>query len=363
MKKSKDSIRRFLFSPVISVKARNMNESYDINESVLLSYFAGDLSPEQRKEVEEWIHSSTENEKTARDIFQLYRATDTLNYMKEVDVATALREVKNKIHRKQKKISWLVWGQRIAACLVIPLLATTLYLTFKSSPVEYVEIKTNPGMVAVANLPDGSKVWLNSGSTLRHPVTFTGDTRSVELKGEAYFAVQKDRSKRFIVSTPFHIQTEVLGTEFNIEAYETDSVVRTTLVSGSVKLLFLGKNNEQQSYTIRPDEEFVYHPTTREAQIARPYVKTYTAWKDGQVVFRNTSLNEALKILSKRFNTEFIVKDPALHHNSFTGVFDGQHLPLILEHFRLASGIRYKFLELRNGKNEDIQEKTRIELY
>ena len=340
-----------------------MSISYDISESVLLSYFAGDLSTEQQKEVEEWIHSSAENEKTARDIFQLYQATDTLNYMKGVDETAALKEVKKRIHPEQKRTSWLVWGQRIAACLALPLLATTLYLTLKSTPTEYVEIKTNPGMVAVANLPDGSKVWLNSGSTLRHPIRFTGNIRNVELNGEAYFSVQKDKSKRFIVNTPFHIQTEVLGTEFNMEAYETDSVVRTTLISGSVKLLFLGKNNEQQSYTIQPDEEFIYNPKTRKAQVAKPYVQTYTAWRNGQVVFRNTPLPEALKILSKRFNTEFIVKDPELYQNSFTGVFDGQHLPLILEHFRLASGIHYKFLDIRTGKNQEIQEKTRIELY
>lgn len=340
-----------------------MKDECYINESKLVSYFAGELSPEQRNEVEEWIHLSAENEKTARDIFQLFRAADTLDYMRQVDISAAFTKVKSRIKPRHKKVSWLTWGQRIAACLVLPLLVSTLYLTLKSEPEEYIEIKTNPGMVAVANLPDGSKVWLNAGSTLKHPVKFTGDMRSVELNGEAYFSVQKDKSKRFIVHTPFEIQTEVLGTEFNIEAYATDSVVCTTLISGSVKLLFTGKNNERQEYTIKPNEEFIYHPRTREAQTAHPYVRIYTAWKDGQVVFRNTPLEEALKLLSKRFNAEFIVTDPHLYGNSFTGVFDGQHLPLILEHFRLASGIRYKFMELRNGANENIQEKTRVELY
>lgn len=75
-------------------------------------------------------------------------------------------------------------------------------------------------MVAALNLPDGSKVWLNSGSYLKHPQKFTGDTRTVELDGEAYFSVQKDKSKRFIVNTPFDLKAEVLGTEFNIEAYK-----------------------------------------------------------------------------------------------------------------------------------------------
>ena len=340
-----------------------MDESYYINESILLSYFAGELPADRQKEVEEWIATSEENTKTARDIFQLYRAADTLNYMKHVDSVAAFHQVKDRIHKHQHRVSWMVWGQRIAACLALPLLATTLYLILKNSPVEYVEIRTNPGMVAEANLPDGTKVWLNSGSSLKHPTRFTGDIRNVELDGEAYFAVHRDKSKRFIVNTPFRIQTEVLGTEFNIEAYRTDSVVRTTLVSGPVKLSFLGEGDKQQTFVMKPDEEFIYNPETRAVRTDKPYVKTYTAWKDGQVVFRNTPLSEALKILTKRFHVEFIVKDSTLYGNSFTGVFSEQHLPLILEHFRLASGIQYRFIELEHNTQQTIQQKMKIELY
>ena len=195
-----------------------MDESCYINESVLLNYFAGELPADRRKEVEEWIAASEDNEKMARDIFRLYRAADTLDYMNRVDASAALQQVKGRIHKHRHRISWMVWGQRIAACMALPLLATTLYLILKTPPQEYVEIRTNPGMVAEANLPDGTKVWLNSGSSLKHPVKFTGDTRTVELDGEAYFSVRKDRSKRFVVNTPFNIQTEVLGTEFNMEA-------------------------------------------------------------------------------------------------------------------------------------------------
>lgn len=341
-----------------------MDESCYINESVLLNYFAGELPADRRKEVEEWIAASEDNEKMARDIFRLYRAADTLDYMNRMDASAALQQVKGRIHKHRHRISWMVWGQRIAACMALPLLATTLYLILKNPPQEYVEIRTNPGMVAEANLPDGTKVWLNSGSSLKHPVKFTGDTRTVELDGEAYFSVRKDRSKRFVVNTPFNIQTEVLGTEFNMEAYRTDSVVRTTLVSGSVRLSFLGKGDTKETFVMKPDEEFVYNTATHEARAEKSYVEIYTAWKNGQVVLKNTSLAETLKILSKRFNVEFIVKDSTLYANSFTGVFSRQYLPLILEHFRYASGIQYKYLDLEyDATHKAIQEKTKIELY
>ena len=89
-----------------------MDESCYINESVLLNYFAGELPADRRKEVEEWIAASEDNEKMARDIFRLYRAADTLDYMNRVDASAALQQVKGRIHKHRHRISWMVWGQR-----------------------------------------------------------------------------------------------------------------------------------------------------------------------------------------------------------------------------------------------------------
>lgn len=175
-------------------------------------------------------------------------------------------------------------------------------------PVEYIEIKTNPGMVAALDLPDGSKVWLNSGSYLKHPKHFTGDIREVELNGEAYFSVHKDKSKRFIVNTPFDLKAEVLGTEFNMEAYRESNQVTTSLISGSVRLSFRNRENKEESFIMKPDDEISYNIKTKGIKTNTSYLPTQIAWKDGLVIFRNTSFEEALKVLSKRFNTEFIVK-------------------------------------------------------
>lgn len=340
-----------------------MDTQKHIDEHILLSYYSGTLSADQKQEVEAWLQDSEENRKIARDVQYIYMATDTLNTINEVDSAKALAEVKNRL-QKPNKVNYLVWFQRIAAILLLPLLVSTIYFATKEDPIEYVEVKTNPGMVATLNLPDGSKVWLNSGSYLKHPQKFTGDTRSVELNGEAYFSVQKDQTKRFIVNTPFDLKAEVLGTEFNIEAYKKNNQVTTSLVSGSVKLSFLNKENNEESFIMKPDDEVTYNIKTKRIKTNASYLPTQTAWKDGLVIFRNTSFEEALKILSKRFNTEFIVKNDLLYENSFTGTFSGQHLTLILEHFRLSSDIQYKFIDLEIDPNKDkISEKTIVELY
>ncbi len=340
-----------------------MDMQKHIDEHILLSYYTGSLSADQKQEVEQWLQESEENRKLARDIQYIYMATDTLNTIKEVNSTETLEQVKKRF-RKPNKTNYLVWFQKVAAILILPLLISTIYFVSKKEPVEYIEIKTNPGMVATLNLPDGSKVWLNSGSYLKHPQKFTGDTRIVELDGEAYFSVQKDKSKRFIVNTPFDLKAEVLGTEFNIEAYKESNQVTTSLISGSVKLSFRNKENNEESFIMKPDDEVAYNIKTKGISTNTSYLPTQTAWKDGLVIFRNTAFEEALKILSKRFNTEFIVKNDLLYENSFTGTFSGQHLTLILEHFRLSSGIQYKYIdpEISQDKSK-ISEKTIVELY
>lgn len=338
-----------------------MDMNKHIDEHILLKYFSESLPLSQQQEVEEWLQESEENRKIARDIQYIYLASDTIDTIKKINSAEALNTIKKRINQPHQT-PYLIWIQRVAAILLLPLLASTIYFATQKEPVEYIEIRTNPGMVAAVNLPDGSKVWLNSRSYLKHPNKFTGDIRSVEINGEAYFSVHKDKTKKFIVNTPFDIKAEVLGTEFNIEAYKESKQVTTTLVSGAVKLSFLNKMNNEESLMMKPNDEISYNTRSKNIKVNTSYVPTQTAWKDGLVIFRNTPFEEALKILSKRFNADFIVKNDLLYENSFTGTFDGQHLYLILEHFHLSTDIQYKFIDPEVG-NDKISQKTIVELY
>ncbi|MEG0647276.1 MAG: FecR domain-containing protein [Bacteroides sp.] len=327
-------------------------------ESVLLDYYSGRLNAEERREVEVWLTQSVENRKIGEDVHTIMKATQVLNDIKQVDAYKALARTKQKI-RQRKRTPFYIRFQRVAAILIVPLLLSTLYLATKQEPVRYVEVRTNPGMVSAIELPDGTKVWLNSRSCLKYPQTFAGDTREVELNGEAYFEVEKDRSKRFIVHTPFALKAEVLGTAFNLEAYAGQEQATTTLVSGSVKLSY----GSEKTILMKPDEEVAYNDKSGDVKLSKPYIATQIAWKDGLVILRNTPFEEALRIVSKRFNVEFVVKNNTYSDDSFTGTFDGQHLTLILEHFRLASGIRYRFIDPVVNDGQQSMEKTVVELY
>lgn len=341
-----------------------MDENKEIYslESRLLRYFSGDASQEEIKEIEQWIEESLENGKIAKDVYAIYLASDALHTIRQTNTATALKETWQRT--KKRNISLLSWVQRIAAILLIPLLISFAYYVTRKEPVQYVEYRTNPGMIAKVELPDGSNVWLNSSSWVRHPQQFTDGAREVEIEGEAYFEVEKDENKRFIVNTPADLQVEVLGTEFNIEAYPGEPEVKTTLVSGSVKLSFRDSQNRKKERTLKPDEEFTYNTKTKGEVIDQPYIPTLTAWKDGRVILKNTPFEETLKILNKRFNVEFVVKNAKLYDNYFTYTSDSQQLSLFLDAFKISSGIQYRFVEPdKPVSGTAVSPKSIVELY
>ena len=116
-------------------------------------------------------------------------------------------------------------------------------------------------MTTTVDLPDGSKVYLNSESSLIYPSSFSGEKRNVQLKGEAFFEVQKDPEHRFIVSGPCQTQIEVLGTSFNVEAFERDSFISTTLVEGKVRFAYQ-KNQKLATVEMKPGQKLLYDTTS-----------------------------------------------------------------------------------------------------
>lgn len=328
-----------------------------------MRYFQGGITHEEKAQVENWISASDENRKTAKQVYYIYYATDTVQTMKTIDAEAALKNVHRRMD-KRKATPWKERIQQVAAVLFIPLLFSTIYFGFFSSPqqqkLSFIEVRTNPGMTTSVTLPDSTKVWLNSESYLKYPSQFDGDLRKVELRGEAYFDVERDENRKFIVNTPDKLQIEVLGTEFNVDAYENKPIT-TTLVSGKVKVSYSGKENNQKHITMLPNQKVIYDLQSQSAKVFTVRVDPDVAWKDGKIIFSDTSLDEALNILGKRFNVDFIIKDPKLKENRFTGTFVSQRLDIILEHFKVSSNIKYRYIDLT--KNKNIPEKTKIEIY
>lgn len=336
----------------------------DINriEELLPRYCEGLATDEERLLVEAWIDESEENRRVAKQIHTLYLAADTMQVMKKVDTEKALTKVKGRMSdNESKRTTWWQRAQRAAAVLFIPLLVTLLVQNFgtdRQELAQMMEVKTNPGMMTSLTLPDGTVVFLNSESTLSYPSQFDGDVRNVTLQGEAYFEVAKNPEKKFIVSTSHQSQIEVLGTHFNVEAYEKEDRISATLVEGKIGFIF-NQGNVSKKVLMDPGQKLVYDSKDSKVQLYATTGESELAWKEGKIIFRNTPLEEGLRMLEKRYNVEFIIKNNRLKEDSFTGTFTNQRLERILEYFQLSSHIRWRYLD-----SPDItDEKSKIEIY
>lgn len=330
-----------------------MKEKKKIDEIILLQYVEGGLKEEERREVEEWISHSKENRLLAEDYFYLSFAVSSLETMMRATPEKALQNINKRIlkrttHQLYPRL------QQIAAILFLPLLVLSGYLLFhpeEKPHAFYLETRMTPGMIGSTILPDGTKVWLNSTSCLKYPTVFSEGIREVELDGEAYFQVTPDSIRPFIVHTEKSSVT-VLGTEFNIDAYSYNNFIAATLVDGSVVFDYKNISDSKKSIRMEPGEQIIYDKQTSQTRKNDTYVPKDIAWKDGQIILKETPLSEIMWILTKRFNVEFKIKDPALYQQSFTGIFTNQQLERVLEHFKISSGIRYHIDYLTDGKNE-----------
>lgn len=339
-----------------------MNERQTNIEQRLIEYYEGKLEGEACDEVKAWIASSEENRRMARRVYSLLLAADVHRVRKEIDTEKALKKVKGRKIAQKRSVSWWEWGQRAAAILFLPLIGLLLWkqshMQSVSPVAETLEIRTNPGMTTRLHLPDGTYVCLNSGSTLTYPSSFTGDTRSVHLVGEAYFEVAKDAQHRFVVHTLGQSAVEVYGTHFNVEAYPDNHNITTTLTEGKVSFVYKEGTTTKRAI-LDPGQKLIYDTTSQRLSRHLTSGLSELSWTEGKIIFENTPLPEALRMLGKRFNVDFIVKNTRLNKNRFTGTFTTQRLEKILKYFEISSRIHWRYLN-----DPDIyQEKIRIEIY
>ena len=162
-------------------------------------------------------------------------------------------------------------------------------------------------------LADGTMVWLNSCTRLRYPVDFKGDAREVWLEGEAYFEVARDEAHPFVVHAE-EVGIRVLGTRFNVLAYEGEAEVATTLEEGSVAVVM--PTGER---VIRPDEQLVFDRESGEMAVREVDAGMYSAWKDGMFVFENETLERIMDRLRLWYDVEVFFSSEAVREVRFTG--------------------------------------------
>src|SRR5690606_19611565 len=164
-----------------------------------------------------------------------------------------------------------------------------------NSEIAYNSIATPRGGQFAVVLPDGSRVWLNADSKLKYPTSFKGDSRTVELIGEGYFEVERDEKRPFKIKSNDQVVT-VLGTKFNINSYEDEGYMRTTLLEGSVQV-----EKGQQALILKPGEQA---RVKESIQVAKVNTLHSVAWKNGDFIFRNESIRDIMRQVSRWYDVE-----------------------------------------------------------
>ena len=169
-------------------------------------------------------------------------------------------------------------------------------------------------------LSDGTLVFLNSATKIRFPVRFIGDTREVELEGEAYFEVVANEKMPFVVKTS-HYDVTALGTQFNVSAYPDDTRIRTVLVEGAV---LVSGGEVEKGVRLKPNELFTLDVVSRQATVETVRAAHYTMWKSGKFGFLDERLEDMMKMVERWYDLEVVFMDEELKDFRF-GLFANRH--------------------------------------
>jgi transmembrane sensor len=232
---------------------------------------------------------------------------------------------------------------------------------------QYLQVIVPVGQRSQLVLPDGTKVWLNSGTVFKYPAGFLQQSREVYLEGEAFFNVTHNKKLPFIVHMKENLYIKVFGTEFNVKCYPTDKVIETTLVKGKIRLIKEdNKNRVIRELNLVPNEKAVYQKNSnllvvtqlisapakkstpvkvkQEVKPIKPLdeIELITAWKDEALVFHDETFGDIGVKMERWFGMKICIADEDLKQERFTGKFvNMETIYQILDIFNRSEPIQY----------------------
>ena len=199
------------------------------------------------------------------------------------------------------------------------------------------EIFVPKGQVNQLFLADGTRIWINSETRLIAPSIFSPKERVVKLSGEAFFEVAKDKERPFRVEVNGQ-QIEVLGTSFNVRAYNNSNEIETTLETGQIRLL-----TGNQTTLLKPGEQSLFNKNTNQMIIGKVDVASISSWKDGRYAFQNKDLIEVFKVVERWYDVEIIADEAYFKGMHFSGVIKrNKDVKHFLEMLNNSISIKYE---------------------
>ncbi len=335
-------------------------------EELILSWFEGTLSPEEREKVEQWISASDENRQAFADSLRAWEGIEQLRLMRKYKPEEAIKKVNLKIE-KQKRLTFFGIFQKAAAILILPLLFATLWFALekpqqkRKPPVAWHTLNIPPGMRSEFYLPDSTKVFLNSKTQLSYPLEFNDSLREVKLTGEAYFEVAQNGEVPFVVNTE-KINIEATGTEFIVTRYPHEELTEVVLVEGEVNLYqgdyFTTKRVIRQ---LAPGQKALCKDVDNKLSVKKVETAKYLALKNGILLFRDDPMPEVVLRLNRWFNVDIQLVGTELEDWAYTATIEDETLEQTLELLKISAPIEYT-IKRRQMKTDNTFSKMEIEI-
>jgi len=359
----------------------------------VIKYLTGEATNAEKLSMEKWINEDTGNKRYFDETAFLWRASGTGKMLTEADKADDWNKILGNIGKADESApetpgevsikSRSIWGSflRIAAVFAIAFSLSWAMIYFlklrpDSQSLAYNEIITAKGQKTQIILSDGTKVWLNSETSLKYPATFSDRQREVYLEGEAFFEVQKKEKKTPFLVLTSEMDIEVLGTRFNVMAYADEETVETTLVEGSINVVRRGsKSSSDRQVLLKPNQKITLikkgsqailselesnkpslvisgkgtstNSPSEQAQIrvsSSVNTELHTAWKDERLVFQSETLENIAYKLERWYDIQIHIQNEELKSHRYTGEFAHKEtLSQVMEILNLTTPILFTF--------------------
>lgn len=288
-------------------------------------------------------------EKKVLDIFEnkmLVKNSDAV-FKHNLHKESIKQELKEKINVSKKVILYQRYIA-VAASILFIFGATFYFYFLKESNLQknqelivqkIMTMKTEFGQKLNITLPDGSKVKLNSGSTIRFPEKFSDSIREITFTGEGFFEIKHNPTQPFVIKTG-DLTTRVLGTSFNINTLQDSTSIAVTLATGKVALF-----TQNEVKKLLPSEQAVFNLKKGNITTKKVQIDDFIEWKEGILRFENVSIGDAMSTLERWYNVKIELKNPELADCKFTGVFSNEALQTILESIVFVKKtVEYEFI-------------------
>jgi transmembrane sensor len=328
-----------------------------MEQDQLIKFITGNLEEDEAKDVKCWINADKANKNEFIRIKNIHAFAS--EGKRKIRIEEDFLQLYRQINQMPKPTKLTVYGKYLKYAAV---LLAAIFIGFSASEIRNRipsfaeneltnEFYAPEGQISEFKLADGTRVWLNSGTRIKVPVDFGARSRVLSMEGEAFFEVARDSKRPFLIQTN-DLFVRVLGTSFNVSAYNTDGNSEITLIEGRVGIR---EKTGLRLGVLMPGQQLVYEKESGKNFKRLVDTAPYEAWRDGKMIFKDRSLGYISERLERWYNVKIEFDDETISKLKFTGtILKNKPLSQVLEAIILTSPVRFEIKVNTDKKNHVI---------